>query len=70
MHVICTLLSCLPPLLALSSFPQTVIYPHLGYGFLFVARSWERSTRVGEEVNGLGEIQFLQVISPNLIVGR
>ena len=67
MHIVFFLF---PPLLALSSLPQPTIYPHIGQGFLFVARSWERSTKVGEEVNDLGEILFLQVISPNLIVGR
>ena len=35
-----------------------------------MARSCERSTKVGDEVNGLGEILFLHVMSPNLIVGR
>ena len=35
-----------------------------------VVRSGQRSTKVGEEINGLGEILFLQLISSNLIVGR
>ena len=50
-------------------FPKQQYIPILVRAFS-VARSWERSTKVGEEVNELDEILFLQVMSPNLIVGR
>ena len=35
-----------------------------------VALLGEHSTKVGEQVNGLSEVMSLQILSPNLILGR
>ena len=63
-------LSCLPRLLALSFILQTIMYTPISVRFFFVGTLMIVVIKVGEEVNDLSETLSLQVISPNLLLGR